>query len=256
MITKCLGVIPARYQSARLPGKPLADIKGMTLVERVWRRASEASCFSSLAVATDDTRIREVCETFGAKVIMTGSTALTGSDRVAEAASVMEKGGESYDFVANVQGDMPFINPRVIETAVQSLIDASGEFGMSTIGTPITSEEEFIRPDAVKVVIGEGGRALYFSRAAIPHMRNKTPVNSEEPYGYKHLGLYIFRRETLRRLSSLKQTLPEKRESLEQLRALSNGIAIRVAIIPRELLEPSIEVDTPADLELARQVCR
>lgn len=250
---KCLGVIPARFPSSRLPGKPLKDIAGKTLLQRVWEQATAAKTLSQVVIATDDQRIFDAAKGFGAEVLMTSAEARTGSDRVAEVAALLDAKGERFDAVANVQGDMPFIRPGVIDQVVNTLLNAPATFGMATVGTPIMDEEEYLRPSAVKVVLGNEGRALYFSRAPIPHMREVSSVTEDEPYAYKHLGLYVFRPDTLRALSTMEQTLAERRESLEQLRALCNGIAIKVAVVTRADLEPSIEVDTPDDLERARK---
>ena len=250
-----LGVIPARFQSSRLPGKALADIAGKSLVQRVWEQASEAKQLSRVVIATDDERIVEAGNSFGAETVMTDSNHPSGSDRIAEVVRTFAAKGEHYDAVANIQGDMPFVEPELIDRVVNLLHDAPHEVGISTVAGPILNEGDFLRPSAVKVVFDENGDALYFSRSAIPYWREKdaTTISDENPYGYKHIGLYVYRTDALLRITKLPQSRPEQREQLEQLRALSAGIKIRVLVSPRELIEHSIEVDTPEDLKRAQE---
>ncbi len=255
----CLGVIPVRLESTRFPNKPLKVIHGRTLVERVWLQASRSRRLTSLVVATNNSEIADECASKGMRCVMTSASHETGTDRVAEACAILESQGGSFDLVANVQGDMPFVSPEVIDSVVHSLATADAEFGMATIGTPITSREEFERAAAVKIALGEGGRALYFSRAPIPHWRNfpgEGSVTAESPLGYKHMGLYIFRRATLTRIATLPKAFTEQREALEQLRALAHGIGIKAHIVPRAAVEPCIEVDTPQDLQDADRYAR
>jgi len=255
MTAKCLGVIPSRYASTRAPGKPLTDLGGKTLLQRVWEQASKANLVTELVIATDDERIKKCADSFGGKVVMTGSHHATGSDRVSEVLTKMSASSKDFDLVANIQGDLPFINPALIDGAIKVLAESPKTFGMSTIAAPILTEEEYLRPSAVKVALGTSAEALYFSRSPIPFIRNhdSLEISLDEPYAYKHMGLYVFRPEVLIRLSSLPQSLNEKREQLEQLRALSNGIAVKVFIANPEMVEPSIEIDTPEDIERARK---
>lgn len=252
--TSCLGVIPVRLESTRFPNKPLKDIAGKTLVERVWQQASQSACISTLVVATNNQEIAAECDKKGMRYVMTRSDHETGTDRVAEACSILEREGHTFDLVANIQGDMPFVNPAVIDGVVTSLAEADQGFSMATIGTEILSRDEYERSAAVKIALGEQGRALYFSRSPIPHWRNfpgDEVVTAENPLGYKHMGLYIFRRATLAQIATLPKAFTEQREGLEQLRALAHGISIKVHIVPRNLVEPCIEVDTPEDLAQA-----
>ena len=255
---RCLVVIPARLKSTRLPEKPLKDIGGKTLLQRVYEQACRAKLPNRVVVATDDQGIASASRNFGAEVVMTSELAATGSDRVAEVAAIFKSHGQEFDLIANVQGDMPFISPAAIDLTIEALqnsdLKAEVSFGMSTLATPITSREEFERPAAVKVVIGASERALYFSRAPVPFARDPDEAFSAPGtiYGHKHIGLYVFRPEVLARLGTLPLLVPEQREKLEQLRALAAGIAIRVAIVARAKLEPSIEVDTQEDLDRAR----
>jgi 3-deoxy-manno-octulosonate cytidylyltransferase (CMP-KDO synthetase) len=255
----CLGVIPVRLESTRFPNKPLKMIHGKTLVERVWRQAKRSLGVTRLVVATNNHEIAAECEAKGMEFVMTSAAHETGTDRVAEACSILEAQHGAFDLVANIQGDMPFVNPEVIDGVIHSLATADTGFGMATIGTPITSREEFERAAAVKIALGESGRALYFSRAPIPHWRNfpgEAAVTPETPLGYKHMGLYIFRRETLSQIARLPKAFTEQREALEQLRALAHGIGIKAHIVSRASVEPCIEVDTPQDLEDAERYAR
>jgi len=240
--TTCLGVIPVRLESTRFPNKPLKVINGKTLVERVWLQASKSTCVTTLVVATNNKEIAAECEAKGMRYVMTSSSHETGTDRVAEACSILESQGARFDLVANIQGDMPFVNPGVIDSVVTSLATADSDFGMATIGA-----------------LGESGRALYFSRSPVPHWRNfpgEPVVSAENPLGYKHMGLYIFRRDTLARIATLPKAFTEQREALEQLRALAHGIGIKVHIVSRVSVEPCIEVDTPEDLARAIEYAR
>jgi 3-deoxy-manno-octulosonate cytidylyltransferase (CMP-KDO synthetase) len=250
---KALGVIPARLKSSRLPEKPLKLIAGKTLIQRVWERASKAKTISRLIIATDDPTIEATAKKFGAEVMMTSDQCATGSDRVAEVAARV---GAGFDIVANIQGDMPFINPLVIDQAVNELFNSSKTYGMGTIVTPLYDREEFEKPSCVKAVLGAHGQVLYFSRSPIPYPRSpeEVKITPDTPWGFKHLGLYVFRPETLAALGTMDFALTEQREKLEQLRLLANGIQIKVAIIPAELLNPQVEVDTPEDLAKAESL--
>lgn len=253
---RALGVIPVRLESSRLPEKPIKDINGKSLVQRVWEQACKASGISRVIIATNSTELYEHCAQFGAEVVMTSSEHTTGTDRIAEAYQILCKQGQNFEIIANIQGDMPFINPEVIDRVVANLSNASSDMGMATIATPILDHDEYLRPATVKVALGEENRALYFSRSPIPFWRDfskSEKISESNPFGYKHMGLYVFRAETLQRFSTLQATLTEKREGLEQLRALANGISVSVELLPRELVTPAIEVDTSEDLERAIQ---
>lgn len=253
---KALIVIPVRLTSTRLPNKPLAEIVGQTLVQRVYNQARQSKSATRVVIATDAPEIAAHAKEIGAECVMTSPSCRTGSDRVAEAAAIFESQGEKFDLVANVQGDMPFINPRVIDRVIDDLAEAGSNFGMGTLATPITDMDEYTRPSAVKVVFGGNGAALYFSRAPIPHYRDGFQPNSAPQIAHKHMGLYVFRPQTLKLLPTLPEGKLEAAEKLEQLRALEQGIQIRMTVVERKMVEPSIEVDTPADLERARAAAK
>ena len=241
---RVVAVIPARYQSSRLPGKPLADIAGLPMIEHVYRRASAARGIDTVLVATDDERIARVVEQFGGQVRMTRADHRTGTDRIAEAVSDL-----ACDVVVNVQGDLPLLEPAMLTELVNPLrTDPAVE--MSTLCTQ-ASPEDYDNPNVVKVVLDRAGNALYFSRSPIPYFRfgpAEAGVVSGFSRTFKHIGLYGFRRDFLLRFAALPQTPLERAESLEQLRALEHGYRIRTVITRHT----TIEVDTPDDLERVR----
>lgn len=251
---KAVAIIPVRMSSQRLPGKPLAEIGGVTLVERVWRQAKLSQELAAIYVATDSEEIRSVAEGFGAAVVMTSPEITTGSQRVAAAASLL---GLRDELVVNVQGDMPFINPKLIDETIH-LAKANPQWGMVTAATPISDPAAFQSLNVVKVVVAADGRALYFSRAPIPASRdgdlltvNLPFLNDALVYGFKHFGLYVFRASSLSCYEVEELSPLEQVEKLEQLRLLEQGVAIGVYIADSRLTTDSIEVDTPADLEAA-----
>ena len=230
-----LGVIPARYASSRFPGKPLAAIAGKTMLQHVWERATQARYLTNLVIATDDERIRTAAENFSAKVVITRGDHLSGTDRVAEAASA-----SNAQIVVNIQGDEPMIDPAAIDAAVLGLLDQD-EAPMSTLKTRLFRASDAADSNVVKVVTGADGNALYFSRAAIPYARD---ADTKTPY-FKHIGLYVYRREFLLAYPDLPVGPLERAERLEQLRALENGFKIQVV----ETDCDSLGIDTPEDWE-------
>lgn len=234
-----VAVIPARYESTRLPGKPLADLHGQPMIQRVYERAAKAAGIDRVLVATDDARIRAAVEGFGGEVVMTSSAHRTGTDRIAEVAR-----GLDADVIVNVQGDLPLLDPAMVAAAAAPLRADSG-LPMATIKTAIHAEEELRNPNAVKVVTDRDGFALYFSRSPLPFYRDG---RGRGPLAYKHIGLYVYRRDFLLTFAGLAPTPLEQAEQLEQLRALEWGFRIKVV----EVATASIEVDTAQDLERAR----
>jgi 3-deoxy-manno-octulosonate cytidylyltransferase (CMP-KDO synthetase) len=234
-------IIPARYASTRFPGKPLHDILGKTMIERVYERVVRAASIDRVIVATDDQRIREAVEAFGGEVRMTRPDHATGTDRLAEVAADLET-----DLVVNVQGDEPLIDPRMIEAALAPLV-ADRQIPMGTLKTALNSWQEFQDPNVVKVVTDRQGFALYFSRSPIPYCRDRQPGDEKlvlQAGIARHIGLYVYRREFLLHFAALPGTCLENLEKLEQLRALEHGYRIRVA----ETDLVSIGVDTPEDV--------
>ncbi len=238
---RILGVIPARYKSTRLEGKPLADILGKPMIRHVYERSRRARCLDDVLVATDDRRIFAAVERFGGKVVMTAESHPSGTDRVAEAVSSIEA-----DVVVNIQGDEPMIDPAMIEEVVGPFQRGTGA-GLVTLKKRVRHDEDSEDPNVVKVVTDPAGYALYFSRSPIPYPRKRT----EHFKVFEHIGLYAYTRECLLRLSRLAPTPLEGIESLEQLRALENGI--RILVVETRCEAESISVDTRADLE---KVCR
>jgi 3-deoxy-manno-octulosonate cytidylyltransferase (CMP-KDO synthetase) len=227
-----VAVIPARFASTRLPGKPLAEIAGRPMIEHVYRRAADARRVDAVVVATDDLRIAAAVEHFGGIARMTSPAHRTGTDRIAEVARDLR-----CDIVVNVQGDLPLVEPDMIDELLAPFADDAGAM-IATVCRSITDPAEYTNPNAVKVVFDRQGRALYFSRAPIPSLGPS--ADPSVAGAYKHIGMYAYRRDVLFALAALPQTPLERRESLEQLRALEHGIDIRVVVTRHE----SLEVDT------------
>jgi 3-deoxy-manno-octulosonate cytidylyltransferase (CMP-KDO synthetase) len=239
-------VIPARYASARLPGKALKSIGGKPMVQWVYER-SIASGAAEVLIATDDLLIVSAGHSFDAEVIMTAATHTSGTDRIAEVAR--QRAWPDQDIVVNVQGDEPHIPPSVIKQ-VATLLESHASADIATLATSIDSLEEFLNPNAVKVVTDPQGRALYFSRAPIPWNRDGAPtgIDSQRMFAgaRRHVGIYAYRVGALLRMASLAPTALEQTEKLEQLRALENGLEIRVA---DAVERPGPDVNTHEDFE-------
>ena len=242
-VSTTVAVIPVRYDSTRLPGKPLADIAGQTMIERVYRRAERAHSVDKVIVATDDSRIADAVQSFGGEIYLTRSDHLTGSDRLAEVAESL-----TCDVIVNVQGDEPLLDPGLID-AVLSRLRTDPSANIVTARCAITVSSEFTNPNIVKVVVTEDDCALYFSRAPIPHHPREKEI-AGTILGYKHIGLYAYKRTTLLELGHLTPTVLEEAEQLEQLRALQYGY--RIATIKTDT--HSIGVDTAEDLDEVRRL--
>ncbi len=240
---KTLGIIPARYASTRLPGKPLLDIAGKSMIRRVYERVQAARTVDEVVVATDDTRIFDHVRAFGGAAAMTSAEHRSGTDRCAEVA----RARPDADRIINVQGDEPFIEPAQIDQVLAAL--QPGVSDLATLATPIRDAEAFQRPNVVKVVINRHGQAMYFSRSPIPHVRDLDPKDwLQEVAAYRHLGLYAFTRQALLAVSALPPSRYEQAEALEQLRWLEEGYMVAVTLTPRHY--PGI--DTQDDLAAAR----
>lgn len=233
-------VIPARYASTRFPGKPLAELAGKPLIQHVYEQASRASAVTKVLVATDDLRIQKTVENFGGIAWMIDTTCQTGSDRVAEAARFLD-----CPVFMNLQADEILLAPALIDELINSFLTSDAEIG--TLKRRIATTDDLYRSSVVKVVTDQQGRALYFSRTAIPHHRNSWTEATKELF-YLHIGVYIYRRDTLLRFADLPSGVLESVEHLEQLRALEHGIPIQVWETPHQ----SLRIDTQEDLELAQ----
>jgi 3-deoxy-manno-octulosonate cytidylyltransferase (CMP-KDO synthetase) len=268
-----LAIIPARYGSTRFPGKPLADLCGKPLIAHVVERAREARRVDEVIVATDDERILRAVEAHGGRAVMTSPDCASGSDRIVEVAAKFPQAA----LIVNVQGDEPLMPPEVIDRAIEAL-ESDPECAVSTTMIRIANEEDYRSPHVVKVVCDREGRALYFSRSPLPNLTRATEEEkqtygaqfgggasdksdasdrsdvSDTPaipfWGFKHFGLYVYRREALLKFVSMPPATLERIEKLEQLRFLENGMRIRVV----ETALDSIGVDTPEDLERARRI--
>jgi 3-deoxy-manno-octulosonate cytidylyltransferase (CMP-KDO synthetase) len=232
-----IGVIPARYESSRFPGKPLADISGKPMIRHVYERSRQAEALSRVLVATDDRRIVDAVHAFGGEALLTSDAHPSGTDRIAEACRLLSISEDAI--VVNIQGDEPLLEPVMIQRLVEALQDSDSP--MATLVFESHDEREMLDPNVVKAVVDQKGRALYFSRAPIPHVRDRGGA----PAAFlKHLGLYAYRHSFLQLFTRLPQGNLERIEKLEQLRALENGFSIRTAISPVE----THGVDTPEDL--------
>ncbi len=238
-----LGIIPSRYASSRLPGKPLLDINGKSMIRRVYEQAKEANCLNRVVVATDDHRIYDHVLEFGGEAVMTSEDIQTGTDRCFAAYREI---GETYDFVVNIQGDEPFIRPDQINLLAELF---SEETEIVTLVRKIDDEAVLFDPNNVRVVFNEKREALYFSRSVIPYLRD-VPKEKwlENQDFYQHIGLYAYRADMLEKIAGMEQSNLELAERLEQLRWLEKGITIKVNITPHATLG----IDTPEDLEKAR----
>lgn len=244
---KFIGIIPARYASTRFPGKPLARIEGVTMIERVYRRASAE--LDNVAVATDDRRIYDAVTAFGGKAVMTSEAHRSGTDRICEAYDNMRS---DADVVINIQGDEPFIDPVQIRSLKECFADP--EVRIATLVRPFIGDiEALTNRNTPKVVLDNAGNALYFSRSVIPYVRNY-PIEEWPSHAdfYTHIGMYGYRASALHEITRLPQSPLEIAESLEQLRWLQNGYKIRVAVNDC----PTIGIDTPEDLERACRLAR
>ena len=241
---KFIGIIPARYASTRFPGKPLADMKGKYMIQRVYEQARKV--LDHVCVATDDDRIFNAVQSFGGEVVMTSAQHRSGTDRCFEAYRTL---GGHEDVVINIQGDEPFIKPEQIESLIACF--DSPQIQIATLVRPFEASEGYealANPNSPKVVLNERHEALYFSRSIIPYLRGVEPAEwlSRHTY-YKHIGMYGYRADVLGQITCLPQSSLELAESLEQLRWLQNGYTIKVGITTQE----TIGIDTPADLEKA-----
>jgi 3-deoxy-manno-octulosonate cytidylyltransferase (CMP-KDO synthetase) len=234
------GIIPARYDSSRFPGKPLVDIKGKSMIRRVYEQCKKSRLLSSVYVATDDDRIMQEVISFGGQAVMTSRQHQSGTDRIAEAAEIV--GGA--DFVINIQGDEPFIDPQLIDQVILPLQRKSAR--ITTAATPIKKEEILFDPNTVKVVLNQRQHALYFSRHSIPFQRGVERRNwLNQGHFYQHIGIYGFAGSLLSQLTRMPVSKLEQQEALEQLRWLDNGESIYVHITEYQ----GLSIDVPSDLE-------
>lgn len=249
---KTVVAIPARYQSTRLPGKPLADICGKTMIRRVYERALKAKNVSEVLVATDDERIFREVVSFKGQAVMTSPDHRSGTDRIAEVFQ-----DRIADIVINVQGDEPFLEPECIEALITPFID-DPDLKFATLKTPITDPKDFLDPTIAKLVVDQDDYVLYFSRSPIPFAREGMDVADKmfeikdlpDQVCYKQIGLYGYRRDFLLQFASWKPAPLEKLEKLEQLRALFHSVRVKAVTVDHS----GFSIDTPEDLERARQL--
>jgi 3-deoxy-manno-octulosonate cytidylyltransferase (CMP-KDO synthetase) len=244
-MSRIIGIIPARYASTRFPAKALADVQGKSMIQRVYEQAVQAPKLNKIIVATDHPLIYDHVRAFGAEVLMTSSQHPSGTDRCYEALSLQ---AETYDYVLNIQGDEPFIQPDQI-SLLADLLD--GEIEIATLVRVVEDAETLFNPNTPKVVLNQANEALYFSRATIPYLRGIEPAQWLHRHTfYRHIGMYAYRSDVLAQLTKLPASSLENAEALEQLRWLQNGFRIKVALTPHD----SWGIDTPEDLEKVLRV--
>ena len=241
---KAVGIIPARFHSARLPGKPLIPLAGKSLIQRVYENVSRCQRLDDIIVATDDERIRREVETFGGRVAMTPRAIPSGSDRCAFVAKSLDA-----DIIANIQGDEPFLDVQVLDRGIKLLADTP-ELNVVTAAKPGLDDTELNDPNVVKLLIDKNRDALFFSRQNIPYIRNRSAVSAHP--ALQHIGLYIFRREYLLKFVEMSVGRLEQLEQLEQLRILENGDKIRVVLTDKY----SLGIDTEDDVKQAERILK
>ncbi len=244
---KVVGIIPSRYASTRFPGKPLAMIKGKTMIRRVVEQAWKSK-LDAVVVATDDMRIADEVLSFGGQYVLTNPNHQSGTDRCCEALDMLD---EQFDAVVNIQGDEPFIDPRQINLLVDLI--SQKETQLASLAKRIDEEDDLFSPNAVKVVMDHEGKALYFSRSPIPFMRNLAQNQwLEKGAFYQHIGIYAYKAAVLRQIAKMQPSKLELAESLEQLRWLENGLSIRMAVTDAI----NVSIDIPSDLLKAEHLAK
>lgn len=237
---KILGIIPARYASTRFPGKPLVDIAGKTMIQRVYEQAKKCTQLSDIIVATDDERIYNHVIAFGGKAVMTSPDHQSGTDRCAEVTQIHP----TYEVIVNIQGDEPYIDPEQIKKLISCFNDSATQ--IATLIKKVLTDDELNNTNSPKVIINKHSEAIYFSRSPLPHIRGQEPQNWLQHFTYfKHIGIYGYRADILQQITKLSISSLEKAESLEQLRWIENGYKIKVAETELE----TYAIDTPEDLE-------
>ena len=241
---KAIGIIPARYSSTRFPGKPLINIKGKSMIQRVYEQSLLSSVVHTIYIATDDERIYKHAESFGANVVMTSSLHSSGTDRCSEAVELIPE-SDRFDIILNIQGDEPFLHPPQLDMLVECF-NNSNKTQIATLIKKIQFNEELDDFNIVKAIINQQNEAIYFSRQAIPHQYNtkKQEWLSKSTY-FKHIGIYAFKREILRKISKLKQSSLEIAEDLEQNRWIEYGFKIQT----KTTIHENASINTPQDLE-------
>jgi 3-deoxy-manno-octulosonate cytidylyltransferase (CMP-KDO synthetase) len=249
---KIIAIIPARYASSRFPAKVLVDINGKTMIERVFNQAKKAIKLSDVFIATDNELVFDTVKKFTQNVLMTSDSHISGTDRIAEAALILEKNNIEFDFIINIQGDEPFIKPEQIDSLAEILLEnreKNKKVQLATLVSKIKDSETLFDSNVVKAIFDVNHKAIYFSRNPIPFVRNadknqKDSWLSEHTF-YRHIGMYAYQKDVLQQITKLKPSILELAESLEQLRWIENGFSIHIAVTPFE----SIGIDTPEDLE-------
>ncbi len=240
---ECLGIIPARYQSSRFPGKPLVEIKGKPMIQRTWEQVKKA--LENVVVATDDERIKKAVDDFGGMAVMTSSGHQSGTERCGEAADIFSSNtGKKYDIIINIQGDEPFIQPEQIRLLADCFNE--GKVDIATLVKKIDSADDIFNPNFPKAIFNKYGYAIYFSRSPLPFVRGKEEKDWIQSHDfYRHIGMYAYRPDILHKITRLEPTPLELAESLEQNRWIENGYSIKI----KETTLDTIGIDIPEDIE-------
>lgn len=255
--TRCLGIVPARIMSGRLPGKPLKSLAGKPLVQAVWERVSRQQGFAKVVVATDDEAIFECARGFGAQALMTGAYNQSACDRANESVEILRRNGEEYDVAVVFPVSLPFVRNEIVSSIVEELV-AGEEYVGATAACPIVEIEEFLDTAVVKTAFNQSRRALFFSRAPVPYAREGygDSVTEKNPFGYRNIPLFAYRVAALPSLCAAQPDPLETIEELEQLRAVTVGLPLKIVQLSRAEAAPLIEVNTSEDLRRAEEYLR
>ena len=250
-----LAVIPALMNDPRFPGRPLKEMSGKTLIQRVWRAAAKAKAVKQLVLITDHQDVVKHAQKIGADAVLLEHPAPSDFERLGQVVKHYSARRKKFPIVALIPGDMPLMSAQCVDRAVQLLSAAPKEVGVTTVAAPIVTDEEFQLSAVIKVVLGTDHTALYFSRSPVPFWKDRSNTERKEPFGYRHVPVYAFRPEALQSMLTSEPSLAERHEKLPAVRTLACGSFVRVALVESRLVTPYIQVGTPEELERARLTC-
>ncbi len=250
-----LAVIPALMTDPKFPGKPLKEMSGKTLVQRIVRAAAKAKTVKQLVIATDHADVVKHAQKIGAEAVLLQHPALTDFERLQMVVKHFSAKRKKFPIAVLLPGDMPLLSAQCIDEAINLLASSGKEVGITTVAAPITTDDEFQLPAAIKVVLDNQQNALYFSRAAVPFWKDRSNTERKEPFGYRHVPLYAFKADALEAVVAAEASIVERHEKLLALRTLTSGSTVRVAVVDAKIISPFIQVETPEELERARLTC-
>jgi len=250
-----LAVIPALMTDPKFPGKPLKEMSGKTLVQRIFRAVTKAKTIKQLVIATDHADVVKHAQKIGAEAVLLPQSGQTDFERLQMVVKHFSAKRKKFPIAALLPGDMPLISAQCLDEAVNLLTSTGKEIGITTVAAPITTDDEFQLPAAIKVVLDHQQSALYFSRAAVPFWKDRSNTERKEPFGYRHVPVYAFRVDALQAVVTAEASMAERHEKLVALRTLCAGTSVRVAIVDAKIISPFIQVETPEELERARLTC-